>query len=108
MTMNDGRTLFDGKTEFSYSPDSRKTLTLTSKVEDISNGYSNTNYSMVMVISHPYTDVDVRVNSNIGKSAEKVTGAMGIMYLTARRERKNFAMRGEIDRIKKSLNLQVR
>ena len=107
MTVNDGRLVFDSKTEFSYSSDSRKTLTLTSKVEDISYGYTNKNYSMALGLSHPYTDVDVQLRSNIGKSSEKFTGAMDIMYLTARRERKNFALRGEINRIRNQLNLQV-
>ena len=107
LTINDGRTVFDSKTEFSYSPDSRKTLTLTSKVEDISYGYSNKNYSLSLGVSHPYTDVDMRLRSNVGSSDEKYTGAMDIFYLTARRERKNFALRGEINKIRNQLNVQV-
>ncbi|XP_046361600.2 uncharacterized protein LOC124138779 [Haliotis rufescens] len=107
LTLNDGRTLFDGKTELSYSSDSRKTLTLSSKVEDISYGYSNKNYSMTVAISHPYTDVDVSLTSNIGMSREKYTSGMNAKYLTARRERKNFALRGEINRIRKQLDLQM-
>ncbi|XP_067679783.1 uncharacterized protein [Haliotis asinina] len=107
LTLNDGRTLFDGKTELSYSSDSRKTLTLSSKVEDISYGYSNKNYSMSVAVSHPYTDVDVRLTSNIGMSSDRYTSGMDVKYLTARRERKNFALRGEINRLRKQLDLQM-
>ena len=39
MTMNQGRTVWDGKTELSYSPDSRKTLTFSSSLKDISDAY---------------------------------------------------------------------
>ncbi len=105
--MNQGRTLFNGKTELSYSSDSRKTLTLTSSLEDISRGHSNSNYSLVMGISHPYTEVDVKLTSHIGSSTEKLSGGMNLDYLTARREKKNFALRGEINKLRKQIELQV-
>ena len=39
MTLNQGRTVWDGKTALSYSPDSRKTLTLASSLTDVSDVY---------------------------------------------------------------------
>ena len=39
MTVNQGRTVWDGKTALSYSPDSRKTLTLASSLKDVSDVY---------------------------------------------------------------------
>ena len=36
MQMNRGRTLWDGKTDLSYSPDARKTLTVASSLKDVS------------------------------------------------------------------------
>ena len=39
MTLNQGRTVWDGRTELSYSPDSRKTLTLSSSLKDVSDTY---------------------------------------------------------------------
>ncbi|XP_071116773.1 uncharacterized protein [Haliotis cracherodii] len=107
MLLNDGRTVFNGKTQVSYSSDPRKTLTLTSRMDDISYGYGNTNYSFVVGISHPYTDVDVKLTSHIGSSSEKVSAGTGMTYLTARRERKNFALRGEINKLRKQIQLQM-
>ncbi|XP_046569575.1 uncharacterized protein LOC124277891 [Haliotis rubra] len=107
MLLNDGRTVFNGKTQLSYSSDSRKTLTLTSRLDDISYGWGNTNYSLVVGVSHPYTDVDVKLTSHIGSSSEKVSAGTGITYLTARRERQNFALRGEINKLRKQIQLQM-
>ena len=107
MVMNEGRTLFDGKTQLSYSTDSRKTLTLTSRMEDISYGYNNANYSLVFAINHPSTDVDVQMASHFGSSSEKYSAGMNMMYLTARRERKNFALRGQINKLRKQIEFQV-
>ncbi|XP_071088621.1 uncharacterized protein [Haliotis cracherodii] len=107
MLMNDGRTIFNGKSQLSYSSDSRKTITLTSRLEDISYGYGNNNYSFVVGISHPYTDVDVKLASHIGSSSEKVSAGASMSYLTARRERKNFALRGEINKLRKQIQLQM-
>ena len=39
MEVNQGSTLWDGRTEFSYSPDSRRTLTLASSLKDVSEAY---------------------------------------------------------------------
>jgi hypothetical protein len=40
MNLNEGRLLFDGKTELTYSSDSRKIFTIMSRLEDISNTFS--------------------------------------------------------------------
>ncbi|XP_046338509.2 uncharacterized protein LOC124119888 [Haliotis rufescens] len=107
MLLNDGRTVFNGKTQVSYSSDSRKTLTLTSRMDDISYGYGNSNYSFVVGISHPYTDVDVKLTSHIGSSSEKVSAGMDIAYLTASRERKNFALEGHLNTEMQMLKLKM-
>jgi hypothetical protein len=36
MKIRSGNVIYDGRTEFKYSSDARKTLTLSSKLEDIS------------------------------------------------------------------------
>ncbi|KAJ8315900.1 hypothetical protein KUTeg_006534 [Tegillarca granosa] len=105
MTLNDGRVIFDGKTEFRYSDDSRKKLVIYSKLEDISAGYSK-NYSLSLGVSHPYTNVDIQMESHIGKSDEKYTAGMDVLYLTAQRQRKNFALMGEIDNYRNEINVQ--
>ena len=105
--LNEGRTLFNGKTSFSYSPDTRKTLTLLSKLEDLSS-YGSKNYSLVLAVTHPYTDVNAQLKSHIGWSSEKYSTNMDVSYLTARRDRKNMALRAEIDRLRQQINLEVR
>nr|KAG5709527.1 hypothetical protein BaRGS_001577 [Batillaria attramentaria] len=110
MEVNQGRTMWDGKTALSYSPDSRKTITLSSSLKDVSESsyYSEgKNYSLSLAISHPYTDVDVSLTSHLGAIGDRYSTAMSVDYLTARRQRKNVALRGEIDRLRRQIDLQL-
>ena len=102
-----GRILLDAKTDISYSKDSRKTLTLTSKLEDISDYYSRYNYSLAVGVSHPYTNVDIQMTSHLGCSDEKTTFGLSTDYLTARRQNKNLGLLAEINKLKRHLSLQV-
>ena len=105
--VNRGRILFDGKTELTYSRDSRKKITLVSRLEDISTDRSSKNYSFVLGISHPFTSVDVKVSSHMGKSSDKMTGGFNMEYLTVRRETKTFSVNGEVDKLRKSASIDV-
>ncbi|XP_046557707.1 uncharacterized protein LOC124266910 isoform X2 [Haliotis rubra] len=107
LLLNDGRTVFNGKTLLSYTDDDRKTITLTCSVGDISSGYGDTRYSLVVGISHPYTDVDVKLTSHIGSSSEQVSAGIEMIYLTARRETKNFALKGQFDTGMQMLKLKM-
>ena len=107
ITLKSGRIILDTKTDISYSKDSRKTLTLTSKVEDISDYYSHFNYSLAVGVSHPYTNVDIQMTSHLGYSDEKVTVGLNTDYMTARRQNKNLGLLAEINSLKKQLSLQV-
>lgn len=100
--LNRGRILFDGKTELSYSKDSRKRITLMTRLEDISTDRSSQNYSFVLGISHPFTSVDVKLSSHVGRSNDRLTGSVNMDYMTARRETKTFSVNGEVDKVKKS------
>ncbi|XP_052777718.1 uncharacterized protein LOC128215025 [Mya arenaria] len=106
MILNRGRIIFDGKTELTYSKDSRKKITINSRVEDISS-WDSRNYSFTFGISHPYTSVNVEVVSHVGNSNEKMTGAVDVKYLTARRETKQFTVNGELDKIRKGVELNI-
>ena len=107
MSVNEGRILFNSKTEFSYSEDTRKTLTLMTSLEDISSGYESRNYSLTFGITHPYTDLDCRMLSTVGKSGERYSAGMDLSYMTAKREKKNLALRAEIDRLRNQMNFEV-
>ncbi|XP_052255844.1 uncharacterized protein LOC127861416 isoform X2 [Dreissena polymorpha] len=106
MILNRGRIWFDGKTELTYSQDSRKRFIITSKIEDISSAKSK-NYSLSFGISHPYTSVNVDVISHFGKSDDKITGAFDLKYLTARQETKQFTFSGSVDNVKREVNLII-
>lgn len=107
LSLNKGRILFDGKTELTYSRDTRKKFTIMSRLEDISNSWSSKNYSFTFGISHPYTSVDVQLSSQFGKSDEKLTGGLNMKYLTVKRDTKIFSANGAIDRVRKSFSFDV-
>ncbi|XP_076095776.1 uncharacterized protein LOC143066849 [Mytilus galloprovincialis] len=103
---NKGSVLFDGKTAFQYSKDSRKTLILSSRLEDLSSG-TDTNYSFNLGIKHPYTTVDVEVTSLLESSVYKKMGSVDVKYQTANKMAKNFGIMGEIDSLKKSIKMDL-
>ncbi|GFS01680.1 apolipophorin [Elysia marginata] len=107
IAVKSGRIILDAKTDISYSKDSRKTLTLFSKLEDISDYYSHYNYSLAVGVSHPYTNVDIQMTSHLGSSDEKMTIGLSTDYLTARRQNKNLGLLAEINKLKRHLNLQI-
>ncbi|GFS10552.1 microsomal triglyceride transfer protein large subunit [Elysia marginata] len=102
-----GRIILDARTDISYSKDSRKTLTLVSKLEDISDYYSHYNYSLAVGVSHPYTNVDIQMTSHLGCSEEKMTIGLSTDYLTARKQNKNLGLLAQINKLKRQLNLQI-
>jgi hypothetical protein len=105
MKIRSGNVIYDGRTEFKYSSDARKTLTLSSKLEDISG--RGEKYNFLLGVSHPYTTVDVQAKAELGKSDDKLTAGIDIKYMNARRQTKNFALMTEIDRLRRHLNVQV-
>lgn len=105
MLIGSGNVIYDGRTAFRYSKDSRKTFTLSSKLEDVSG--RGENYKFLLGISHPYTTVDIQTKAMFGKSNDKLSADFDIQYLTARRQTKNIALITEIDKLKRQLNIQV-
>ena len=106
MILNRGRTIFDAKTELSYSSDSRKKLVLMSKLEDISS-LETKNYSLSLGLSHPYSTVGIKMDSHVGESDNKLTGSVGLEYMTARRQTKTFHVSGQIDKLRKTVSFEV-
>ncbi|XP_063427206.1 uncharacterized protein LOC134710744 [Mytilus trossulus] len=106
MLIGSGNVIYDGRTAFRYSKDSRKTFTLSSKLEDVSG--RGKNYKFLLGISHPYTTVDIQTKTEIGKSNDKLSADFDIQYLTARRQIKNIAIITDIGKLKRHLNIQVR
>jgi len=107
LMLQNGRVILDSKTDISYSSDVRKTLTLTSKVEDIADYSAHYNYSVMLGLSHPYTNLDLKLNSHFGSSEEKLTAGVETSYLTGRRQNKNLALLAEINKLRKQINLKM-
>ena len=107
LMLDNGRIILESKTDFSYSNDARKTVTLFSKVKDISE-YNSNNYSVEMGLKHPYTNIDVNLKSTLGSSDQKMTAGFEASYLTASRQTKNLQLLSEINKLKKQISLQVR
>ncbi|XP_056009974.1 uncharacterized protein LOC125679922 [Ostrea edulis] len=106
MTLNQGSVVFDGKTEFKYSKDEDKTVVVNSRIEDISRG-SNKNYTFSFGLRHLSSSVDVQFKSHVGMSDEKYSSGIKVDYLTAKRISKNFALMGEIDSLRRQINVEV-
>ena len=107
LMLKNGRIIIDSKTDLSYSKDVRKTVTILSKVENLSE-YSSNNYSLQMGVSHPYTNIDVQMKTTVGNSEEKMTAGFEASYLTATRITKSLELHSEINKIKKQISLQVK
>ena len=69
---------------------------------------SGKNYTLAVAISHPHTETDISFISHIGATGDRYSAAMDTMYLTSRRQRTNIALRGEIDQLRRQIDLQVR
>lgn len=106
MILNRGRILFDGQTELTYSRDTRKKFTITSRVEDLSTA-SSQNYSFTFGISHPHTSVDMQLESHVGSSDQEVTGRVGVKYLNVKKETKELYAFGQMDKLRNSMSLNV-
>ncbi|XP_052775371.1 uncharacterized protein LOC128213563 isoform X2 [Mya arenaria] len=102
-----GRIIFEGRTELSYSPDSRKNIVISSKLEDISQG-SGSNYSFSVGVSHPYTTVDVQVASHLGQSPAGYSAGIGVEYMAVSRQTKTFLVGGAINKLRKSVSLELK
>lgn len=107
MILNRGRVIFDGKTELSYARGNNKKFTITSRVEDLST-WSSKNFSFTFGISHPYTSVDMQVESHVGNSDGELTGRVGVKYMTVKRQTQEFSAYGQMDKLKNSMSLNVR
>jgi hypothetical protein len=65
------------------------------------------NYSLYVAITHPITETDISLTSHLGATEDRYSAAVDAVYLTSRRQRKNMALRGEIDKLRQQIDLQV-
>ncbi|KAL3871442.1 hypothetical protein ACJMK2_039441 [Sinanodonta woodiana] len=107
MILNRGAVIFDGKTQLSFSTDSRKTLSVFTRLVDLSSGSFSKNYSFSLGISHPYSSVDISLKSHAGSSSDRVSAGFDLSYLTARGETKSIGFNGELDSVRKQMTFKA-
>lgn len=105
--VNSGNTILDSRTEFSYSVDPRKLLVFTTRVDDLSYGTSATNYSLEFGVIHPMTDVNIQMTSHVGDSQTLSSMGSRVVYLTSQREKKMVEIRGQIDKLRRLMGVEV-
>ena len=101
--MNVNDIIYSGRTEIEYTGDASDTLVMSTLVQDHSG-----NYSVELGLSHPQSKLDVKMNSHLANTPRTFSAGMGINYMTARRKVTNMSLRGEIEKIRKQLNVEVR
>ena len=62
---------------------------------------------MEMALVHPHSSMDINMISHIGKTEKYLSAATNLNYLTTQRRKVNVALRGAIDKLRKSMNLEV-
>jgi hypothetical protein len=108
VAVNQGKTLLDATTALHYSRDASKVLTLFSKLHDTTGLFDDgSNYTLSLTLTHPHTDLDLSMTSHLGASNQKYSAAVDTSYLTTRRQRKNLALRGEIDQLRRQIVMEV-
>ncbi|KAL3871450.1 hypothetical protein ACJMK2_039447 [Sinanodonta woodiana] len=107
MVLNRRAVFFDGKTQLSFSTDSRKTLSVFTRLVDLSSGSFSKNYSFSLGISHPYSSVDISLKSHAGSSSDRVSAGFDLSYLTVRGETKSIGFNGELDSVRKQMTFKA-
>ncbi|KAL8574772.1 hypothetical protein ACOMHN_035315 [Nucella lapillus] len=109
VAVNQGSTLLDSTTALTYSPDSSKVLTFTTTLKDTTGAWesSGSNYTLHLSLTHPHTDLDLSMTSHLGASEDRYSAAIDTWYLTSGHQRKNMALRGEIDQLRRQLTMEM-
>ncbi|KAK7094147.1 hypothetical protein V1264_007812 [Littorina saxatilis] len=108
VAVKQGKTLLDATTAVTYSQDASKVLTLSSTLHDTTGAWdSGSNYTLHLTLTHPHTDLDLAMTSHLGASNDRYSAAVDTWYLTSRRERKNMALRGEIDQLRRLISMEM-
>lgn len=103
---NDGNIWHTCRTEFSYSRDTSKTIVVNSRIEDLSSG-TTSNYTYTVNIAHAHSAIDMTLTGHIADAPEMSSAGLGLNYLTSSRQTKNLLLLGQINKLRKELNLQV-
>jgi len=102
--LNQGNVLFGGRTEIDFLASPMMVDVL---VENKASESGSINYSLTMGVSHPSSSVDIKTVAHVANSPSMMSSGLQMNYLTARRQQVNLGLMAQINKIKKSLNIQV-
>jgi hypothetical protein len=102
--INNGKVLFSGSSEIDFLS---TPVMVDVTVEDKASAYGSKNYSVTIGCSHPSSTVDIQTVAHIADSTTMMTSGFSFQYLTARRQQVNMGLQAQINKIKKSMNMQI-
>jgi len=106
LTLHKNGLTFSGRQELEYSTDARENLVMSARLQDLSRG-SDSNYSVEFGLSHPRSQIDIQMTSHVANGDAAMSAGMEMNYLTARRQMTNMRMRGEIEKLRKRMNMEL-
>ena len=97
--------LFDGKANLKFAD---QNMEVKAKIADLSR-YNDHRYTTEWHLTHPGSFLDVQLKTDVGNSAEAVSGNMEVNYMTTYdRQMKTMAIRSEINKLREELNMEVK
>jgi hypothetical protein len=102
--LNDDKVLFNGRSEIDFLT---TPVAINVLLEDKATEYGATNYTMTVGCSHPSSTLDIQVVAHAANSQSSMTSGIVVDYLTARRQQVNLQLQAQINKIKKSMNIQI-
>ena len=101
-----GDIIFTSNSEFSIDQDPEKTFKMSTKLMSEKKGKQEM-YTMQMDAGHAQTGFAIDLVGRVSSSPEKYHADMEMGYLTAKSEQQKFAIRGELNKVNREVNLKV-
>ncbi|GAB1607192.1 uncharacterized protein LOC115226724, partial [Argonauta hians] len=98
-----GNTIFSLRTQVSVDQDPRQTLTLDAKL----NNNNNNNYTLEVQLEQPSSNLAHGMVAFVSASPRMYSSGVEMTYMSAKRQQYNMLLRGEINRLRKTMNVEV-
>lgn len=102
--LNDNKVLFNGnmEVEATSSP-----LKLSALLEDKAQESGAFDYTLTLGVSHPRTTLDMTIIADIANTRQVMKSGLVLNYMTAKRDNKMMALRADIDKLQKTLKVEL-
>ena len=101
-----GGIIFTSNSEFSIDQDPEKTFKMSTKLMSETKGKQEM-YTMQMDAGHAQTGFATELIGRVSSSPEKYNADIEMGYLTSKSQQQKFAIRGELHRVNREVNLKV-